>query len=233
MRLLVLVPAYNEEGNIGKLIEGLRSELPGAEILVINDRSTDGTDKILASTPGITWLDMPVNMGIGGAVLSGFTYFLENGYDTVIRLDGDGQHPPSEAPKLLAALEEEGVDAVIGSRYLAGEAEYSSRTRMLGIKMLGGLSSLILGKRFTDNTSGFRAFKRRTIEYLVSDYPSDFPEPEEIYLLTRGGYEVREVPVTMLSREAGISSIGTLSTFYFLVKVLLTIFVKYMIGGKR
>jgi hypothetical protein len=95
------------------------------------------------------------------------------------------------------------------------------------------MSALILGKRFTDNTSGFRAYRRRTVEYLVKDYPSDYPEPEEIYYLTRGGYEVVEVPVEMLSREAGVSSISSLNTLYYLVKVLLTIFIKYMIGGKK
>lgn len=233
MRLLALVPAYNEEGNIEKLIGGIKAELPGADILIINDCSTDGTERILSSTEGIRYLDLPFNMGIGGAVLSGFTYFLENGYDFLVRLDGDGQHPPAEAVKLVSAVSEDGVDAVIGSRYLVEDAEYSSKTRMLGIKFLDRLSGVILGKRFTDNTSGFRAFRRRTIEYLVNDYPSDYPEPEEIYLLTRSGYNVIEVPVKMLNREMGVSSIGALSTYYFLVKVLLTIFVKYMIGGRN
>jgi glycosyltransferase involved in cell wall biosynthesis len=233
MRLLALVPAYNEEGNIEKLVDGIRSCLPEADILIVNDCSTDGTEGILSSDGGISYLDLPFNMGIGGAVLSGFAYFLENGYDTLVRLDGDGQHPPSEAVKLVSAVREEGIDAVIGSRYLMKDAAYSSRTRMLGIKLLENMSALILGKRFTDNTSGFRAYRRRTVEYLVKDYPSDYPEPEEIYYLTRGGYEVVEVPVEMLSREAGVSSISSLNTLYYLVKVLLTIFIKYMIGGKK
>ncbi len=233
MRLLALVPAYNEEGNIEKLVDGIRAELPGADILVVNDCSTDGTERILSSTGGIRYLDMPFNMGIGGAVLSGFTYFLENGYDTLVRLDGDGQHPPSEAVKLVAAVRQGGVDAVVGSRYLVRDAAYSSRTRMMGIKLLDHLSAVILGKRFTDNTSGFRAYRRRAVEYLVKDYPSDYPEPEEIYLLTREGFTVVEVPVNMRSREAGVSSIGTLNTLYYLVKVLLTIFVKYLIGGRN
>lgn len=232
MRLLAMAPAYNEEGSIEKLIEGLRAELPEADILIINDCSTDSTERILSSTKGIRYLDMPFNMGIGGAVLAGFTYFLENDYDILVRLDGDGQHPPSEAPGLVAAVQEEGVDAVIGSRYLVEDAAYSSRTRMLGIKLLEKMSLMILSKRFTDNTSGFRAFRRETVEYLVKDYPSDYPEPEEIYYLTRGGYNIKEVPVKMLSRETGVSSIGALSTYYFLVKVLLTIFTKYLIGGK-
>lgn len=233
MRLLAMAPAYNEESNIEKLIEGLRAELPEADILVINDCSTDGTERILSSMTGVSYLDLPFNMGIGGAVLSGFTYFLENGYDLLVRLDGDGQHPPSEAAKLVSAVQEDGVDAVIGSRYLVEDAAYSSKTRMLGIKLLNTMSAVILRKRFTDNTSGFRAFRRAAVEYLVKDYPSDYPEPEEIYLLTRGGYNIKEVPVKMLSREAGISSIGALSMYYFLVKVLLTIFIKYMIGGKN
>jgi glycosyltransferase involved in cell wall biosynthesis len=233
MRLLALVPAYNEEGNISKLIGGIRAELPEADILVVNDCSTDSTASILASTEGISWLDMPFNMGIGGAVLSGFRYFLDNGYDALVRLDGDGQHPPAEASKLVDAIGMEGVDAVIGSRYLSRGAEYSSKTRMLGIKLLDSLSSVILGKRFTGNTSGFRAYRRPAVEFLVRDYPSDYPEPEEVYCLTRGGFNVKEIPVGMLSRETGVSSIGALSTVYYLVKVLLTILVKYMIGGRK
>jgi glycosyltransferase involved in cell wall biosynthesis len=212
MRLLALIPAYNEEGNIEKLVDGVRAELPEADILVVNDCSTDSTDRILSSTGGIRYLDLPFNMGIGGVVLAGFNYFLDNGYDTLVRLDGDGQHPPAEAAKLVSAVRQEGVDAVIGSRYLGGDAEYSSRMRMLGIKLLDRLSAVILGKRFADNTSGFRAFNRNAIEYLVKDYPSDYPEPEEVYLLTRGGFNIIEVPVKMLSREAGVSSISALNT---------------------
>ncbi len=232
MKILVIIPAYNEEGSIGQLVRDVREHVKGADILVVNDCSTDRTREVLESLEGVRHMTLPFNMGVGGAVLAGFNYFLENDYDVVLRMDGDGQHPPDQAGPLIEAMAG-GADAVVGSRYLGKEREYSSQMRRMGINLLNALSSAILRKKFTDNTSGFRAYNRRAIQYLASDYPFDYPEPEEIYILTRKGYDVREVPVSMKSRETGTTSINTLRTYYFLVKVLLTIFVKYMIGGKK
>ncbi len=233
MKILALIPAYNEEGCIGQFIAQVREDIPGADILVINDGSSDRTGEILETLDDIYRLNLPFNMGIGAAVLAGFSYFVGNDYDYVIRMDGDGQHPPDQAGALIEAVSSGEADVAIGSRYLGDDGEYSSLMRRMGINLLNNLSRVILGKKFTDNTSGFRAYNRRSIEFLVEDYPFDYPEPEEIYLLTRSGYKVREFPVTMKARETGVSSISTLHTYYFLIKVLLTIFVKYMIGGKK
>lgn len=232
MRILAVVPAYNEEGSIVGLIEGIKAHLPGADILAVNDGSTDGTATILARTAGIDFIDLPFNMGVGGAVLAGMRYCLERGYDVMVRLDGDGQHPPAEAAGLVAAVAA-GADMAVGSRYLLADGAYSSVTRMMGIKFLEGLSRIMLGRRFTDNTSGYRAFSRRAMEFLVRDYPYDFPEPEEIYILEKGGLRIVEVPVAMQERTAGVTSINLVRTWYFLAKVLLTIFIKYTLGGRK
>ena len=233
MKIMALIPAFNEEGCIEELVGKVRDDIPGADILVINDGSTDRTSEILHSMDDLLVLDLPFNMGIGAAVLSGFCFFAENDYDIVIRMDGDGQHPPDQARQLIDAVASGEADVAIGSRYLGEDKEYSSFIRMMGLNFLNNLTTMILRKKFTDNTSGFRAYNRKAIEFLIEDYPYDYPEPEEIYLMTRSGYTVREYPVKMKARGTGTSSINIIRTYYFLVKVLLTIFVKYMIGGKR
>ena len=233
MKILALIPAYNEEGCIAQFIMQVRENIPGADILVINDGSSDRTGEILDRLDDVSVLNLPFNMGIGAAVLAGFNYFVENDYDIVIRMDGDGQHPPDQARWLIDAVSSGEMDVAIGSRYLGKDREYSSFMRRMGINLLNNLATMILGRKFTDNTSGFRAYNRRSVEFLVEDYPFDYPEPEEIYLLIRADFRIREYPVKMKARETGTSSINTLHTYYFLIKVLLTIFVKYMIGGKR
>lgn len=233
MKIMVLVPAFNEEGNIEQLVNDIRKNLPEGEILIVNDCSTDDTVNILGRMKGIRFLNLPFNMGIGGAVLSGFNYMYENGYDFLIRLDGDGQHPADQAESILGPVRDGRLDAVVGSRYLGGEASYTSFTRKLGIKLLSFLSAMILRKKMTDSTSGFRAYNRKAVEYLMRDYPFDYPEPEEIYLLTRAGFRIGEVPVIMKERESGVSSIGFIHTGYYLIKILISILVKYAIGGRR
>jgi glycosyltransferase involved in cell wall biosynthesis len=178
-------------------------------------------------------LDLPFNMGIGAAVLSGFEFFIRSGYDVLVRLDGDGQHPPQQAPILVQPIVDGLHDVTIGSRYLDTEQVYSSFTRKLGIKFLNLMTAVILRKRITDSTSGFRAYNRKAIEYLARDYPFDYPEPEEVYLLARGGFRLAELQIVMKERERGVSSITMLRTYYYLVKVVVTIFVKYAIGGSR
>jgi glycosyltransferase involved in cell wall biosynthesis len=232
-KFMVLIPAYNEAGSIARLIEGVKSHIPGADILVVNDCSTDETGKVVRECEGVRLLNLPFNMGIGGAVLSGFTYFINHGYDALIRLDGDGQHPPEMAEVIMEPLVSGSQDAVIGSRYLDTDAAYSSPMRKLGIKFLNLLTAMILRRRVTDSTSGFRAYNRKAVEYLVRDYPFDYPEPEEIYLLTRGGFRLIEVPVVMKERQQGVSSINMVRTYYFLIKILITILVKYSIGGQK
>lgn len=233
VRILALIPAFNEEESIPSLVSLVREHLPGADILVVNDGSSDDTSAAARREPGVRVLDLPFNMGIGAAVLSGFTFFLENKYDILVRLDGDGQHPPEMAGRLIEPVAGNQLDAAIGSRYLDDEAAYSSVLRKLGIKFLNIVTLAILHRRMTDSTSGFRAYNRRAIELLSRDFPFDFPEPEEIFLLTKHGFRVGEVPVQMKARETGETSIGMLRTYYFLFKIVVTIFVKYAIGGVR
>jgi glycosyltransferase involved in cell wall biosynthesis len=233
MKTLVLVPAYNEEKNISSVIEGIREHLSEADICVVNDGSTDGTREILERTRGITAIHLPFNMGIGGGIWSGFHYFLQEGYDFLVRIDGDGQHPSSEARKLLQTLIDNRADLVIGSRFIKKEGFQSSALRRGGIKLLGVLTRFILKQNITDNTSGFRAYSRRAVSTLVEDYPFDFPEPIEVYLLARRGCRILEVPSTMNERRAGISSISSIQSYYYLIKVMLTIAVNFIGGGQH
>ena len=233
MKILALIPAYNEEKTIARVIEETQKCLPEADICVINDGSEDNTKAILSRHQGITALHHPFNMGIGGAVRTGFSYFCRNDYDCLVRIDGDGQHPPSLARTLLEPLEKENTDLVIGSRFIEREGYISSLGRRGGIKLLNILTTFLLREKITDNTSGFRAYSRRAVSLLVEDYPFDYPEPIEVYLLHRNGLAIKELSVKMRQREGGVTSIGLLSSYYYLIKVLLTILVNFIYGGKK
>ncbi|MDP2967774.1 MAG: glycosyltransferase family 2 protein, partial [Deltaproteobacteria bacterium] len=198
--------------------------LPGADTLVVNDGSTDLTS-LKARTAGAIVLDLPFNLGIGGAMQAGYKFALEKKYDIAIQVDGDGQHDPKEIPKLLRALEEKEVDMVIGSRFI-GDSEFkSSMMRRLGISIFSKAISLIVGQKITDPTSGFRAVNQKTIRLFSTDYPQDYPEPEVLVLLHQCGLKMAEVPIVMNERYAGESSITKIRSIYYMVKVLLAIFV--------
>jgi glycosyltransferase involved in cell wall biosynthesis len=231
MKVMVLIPAYNEESTIGNVLEETRTHLPDSRVVVVNDCSTDGTKTILDSHPESTSLDHPFNVGIGGAIRTGLLYFLEGDFDILVRLDGDGQHPPEQANNLLKPILENRADAVIGSRFIEKEGYQPSLSRKGGINLLNLLSRFILGLKITDNTSGFKAYTRAVISNIVEDIPSDYPEPIEVYLMARRGYRIVEVPVRMKERQGGLSSIGLLESYYYLMKVLLTVFVRFFIGG--
>lgn len=233
MKVMVLIPAYNEEKSIRSVVEEIRANGIGAVLCVVNDGSSDRTGEILDSLPGVRALHLPFNMGIGGAVWTGFHFFLESDCDVLIRMDGDGQHPPAQARLLLDELSREKADLVIGSRFLKKEGFQSSLTRRGGIKLLHILTRFILRQKITDNTSGFRAYSRRAVSLLAEDYPFDYPEPIESYLLARAGFRIREVPASMVSRQGGVSSIGLFQSYYYLIKILLTILVNFIIGGKH
>jgi glycosyltransferase involved in cell wall biosynthesis len=233
MNIMVLIPAYNEEKNIADVIHETKQYLPEAHIVVVNDGSTDNTQHILEQTKNITVLNHPFNVGIGGAITTGFHYFLRNNFDYLVRIDGDGQHVPSQAPDVLEPIIEKKADSVIGSRFLEKKGYQSSFTRKGGIKLLYALSTFILKKKITDNTSGFKAYNRNAVEQVVEDYPSDYPEPIEVYLIMKKGLQILEVPVTMKERQSGTTSISLLDTYYYLIKVLLTIFIHFLVGGKK
>jgi hypothetical protein len=222
--ILVIIPAYNEEGSVEKVVEEVHTHIPQVEVLVVNDGSTDKTLE-RARTAGVNVLDLPFNLGIGGAMQAGYKFALEKKYDIAIQVDGDGQHDPKEIPKLLQVLEEKEVDMVIGSRFI-GDSEFkSSMMRRVGISIFSRVISLIVGQKITDPTSGFRAANRRAIQLFAFDYPQDYPEPEVLVLLHQCGLKMAEVPILMNERYSGESSITKLRSIYYMVKVLLAIFV--------
>jgi glycosyltransferase involved in cell wall biosynthesis len=223
-RVLVIIPAYNEEGSVGEVVEGVKDHLSQADILVVNDGSTDLTSK-KAKEKGALVLDLPFNLGIGGAMQAGYKYAYEKGHDMAIRVDGDGQHDPKEIPKLLQALEEKKMDIIIGSRFI-GYSEYrGSVMRRAGISLLSKVISVIIGQKVTDPTSGFSVSNRRAIILFASNYPQDYPEPEALVLVHKMGLKVGEVHAGMNQRYTGESSITKVRSIYYMVKVFLAIFV--------
>ena len=223
-KVLVIIPAYNEGESVRKVILGVRRYLADADILLVNDGSTDLTSE-RARNSGVLVLDLPFNLGIGGAVQAGYKYAYEKGYDIAIQVDADGQHDPKEIPKLLHALAEKKVDMVIGSRFL-GDSEFkSSLMRRIGISIFSRVISTIAKQKITDPTSGFRAVNRKAIQLFASNYPQDYPEPEAVVLLHQFRLKMGEVPVGMSQRYAGESSITKIRSVYYVVKVLLAIIV--------
>ncbi|MCO6401138.1 MAG: glycosyltransferase family 2 protein [Verrucomicrobia bacterium] len=214
---VVIIPAFNEEASIGSLVGELSEACPALPVVVICDGATDRT-ALVAREAGATVLDLPCNLGVGGAVQAGFQYALQKGYQLAIRIDGDGQHPPSEIPALLSAARESEADLVIGSRF-SSAGLHTTLFRFFGIKMLALFLSIICRKRVTDPTSGFWAVKRPLLQYFARDYPVDYPEPEGIALLSRLGYRFDEVSVRFRCRQAGQSSIRGWGTVYFALKV--------------
>lgn len=227
-KVLFIVPAYNEELNVGAVIERLRSAYPEADVVVINDGSTDATAAVVRRH-GVALLDLPFNLGIGGAVQSGLLYAKRGGYDVAVQIDGDGQHDAAEAGKLIDRALSGSCDVAIGSRFVEKTSYRAPLGRRTGIATFAIVNRMILGQRIEDSTSGFRAFNRAAILFLSEDYPHDFPEPESIITLVRNGFRVTEVPVQMHQRSAGRSSITFLRSIYYMAKVLLAI----LIGATR
>ncbi len=221
---VVIVPAFNEEECIGPLLEEINRSVPGMDVVVVNDGSTDMTAS-KARKNGAEVLDLPCNLGVAGAVQAGFRYAYEQGYDYVVRCDGDGQHPPSEIPRLLDAITGNKVDLVIGSRFLADESYKSTFVRHCGIAVLALMLSAICRKRVTDPTSGFQALNRPLLYCFSILYPSDYPEPEALALMRREGYDFIEVPVPFRERMTGRSSIRGWGNLYYVFKVLLALLV--------
>lgn len=225
MKKLVIIPAYNESGSIARTVEDIRRHAPDYDLVVINDCSTDDTLQICRSRR-IPVLDLPVNLGIGGAVQTGYRYAFAKGYDVAVQMDGDGQHDARYLGRMEQALLSDGADLVIGSRFLEKEGFQSSGIRRAGIRFFRFLTGLLFGTAITDSTSGMRMANRRTIELFMRDYPRDYPEPETVCRLLRKKYRVEEVPVVMRERLAGVSSISLADGVYYMVKVTLAILVE-------
>ena len=224
VRRIAIVPAFNEEGNIGRVIDELRAFDAGLHVIVISDGSTDRT-AVVAAEHGAHVIRLPFNLGIGGAVQTGFRYAWEEGYDIVVRVDGDGQHDPAQLDRVLAPVLAGEADIVVGSRF-TGESDYrSSATRRIGIRVLAWVVSAIARQRVTDTTSGFQALNRQAIRLFAADYPHDYPEVEGMVMVIRHRLRLREVPVSMRARVHGRSSIGSLASVYYMAKVLLALFV--------
>jgi len=231
MKTLIIVPAYNEQENIGSVVASLREHCPAADVLAVNDCSTDNTRDKLREL-AVCFLDLPVNLGIGGAVQAGYRYAVENGYDCAVQFDGDGQHRAEYLPALLSPLEKGDADIAVGSRFLSGEGFQSSALRRCGIRFLSWLIYRLSGLRVLDVTSGMRAVRGQMLAFYAENYAQDFPEPEA--LLTAGllGARVREVAVEMSPREHGKSSIGAWSSVYYMIKVSLALLLARITFGK-
>jgi glycosyltransferase involved in cell wall biosynthesis len=224
-RRLAIVPAHNEQGAVGRVVEELRAFDSELDVLVIDDGSEDATVRS-ASAAGAIVVALPFNLGIGGAVQTGFKYALEQGYDTVIRLDGDGQHDPQEIPQLLGPLLRGEADVVVGSRFADGNSDYRPPfARRAGIRWFARLVSLLTRQKLTDTTSGFQAVNARAIRLFAADYPHDYPEVEAAVMVVRHKLRIMEVPARMRGRETGASSITTLRSFYYAIKVTLALLV--------
>lgn len=224
MRALAIVPALNEERNLPRVLERLRRDAPEWDVCVVDDGSSDATAAV-ARSGGAVVLRLPHNLGIGGAVQTGYLWACEHGYEVAAQIDGDGQHDPQFLHAALAPIQSGKADLVIGSRYLGSGGFRSTALRRAGIRYLSWFLRLRCGARVTDPTSGFRLAGRRAVELFAAHYPSDYPEPEAIAVALRSGLTVTEVPVAMQGREHGVSSIGAGGTLYYLLKVSLALLI--------
>lgn len=224
MKLLVIIPAYNEEDAILATVQGLQRECPEADCIVINDCSKDGTREILRAN-GIPHLDLPLNLGIGGGVQTGYRYAVEHGYDVTVQFDGDGQHRAEYIRDLVKPIADGEADMVVGSRFVAqdGQGFQSSAMRRVGINFLSRLIQLCTGKHVLDATSGFRACGQALTREFAESYAQDYPEPEAIVTALVKGYRVKEIPVQMNERQGGVSSIRALKSVYYMIKVSLAV----------
>jgi glycosyltransferase involved in cell wall biosynthesis len=224
LRRIAIVPAYNEERNIGRVVDELRAFDRELEVVVVSDGSTDRTAEV-AEERGAHVIRLPFNLGIGGAVQTGFRYAHENGYDLVVRVDGDAQHDPAQLDHVLAPVLAGEADIVVGSRFAGASGYRSTATRRIGIRVLASVVSAIARQKVTDPTSGFQALNRRAIALFAADYPHDYPEVEAMVMTIKHRLRLREVGVTMRVREHGRSSIGAAASVYYMAKVLLALFV--------
>ena len=231
-KVLLIIPAYNEAENIEKVINNIVQNYPQYDYVIVNDGSRDDTEEICLKNH-YQVLNLPLNLGIGGAVQTGYRYALKNHYDIAIQIDGDGQHDIAYVEKLIEPIISGSADLTIGSRFIEREGFQSSVTRRMGISLLSGLIHVLCLKKVRDVTSGFRAVNEKFIKIYAENYPSDYPEPEAIVAAIMHRGRIEEVPVIMKERMAGNSSINLKRSVYYMVKVTLAILVCRISFGIR
>lgn len=223
-KILLIIPAYNEAENIEKLIDTLTEHYPQYDYLVVNDCSADNTEQILKRR-GYNYISLPVNLGIGGAVQSGYIYASANDYDIAVQLDGDGQHDPAYIGKLVQPIIDGEADFTVGSRFIEKEGFQTSALRRLGINIIRFVIKICCGVNATDTTSGFRASNKAVTEFFSQNYAQDYPEPEAIVAASLNDFKFKDVAVVMREREAGVSSINAKRSVYYMIKVSLALIV--------
>ena len=225
MKRLIIIPAYNEGENIKKTIDNIIESAPNFDYIVINDCSTDNTAQICKENH-FNYIDLPINLGIGGAVQTGYRYAYEKEYDMAVQVDGDGQHDAKFLDIMAETMEKEKADMIIGSRFIDKQGFQSSRTRRMGIFYFTWLIKLISHKTITDPTSGLRMIGKDVIKMFAYNYPKDYPEPETAVTILRSGKKIVEIPVIMRQRQGGISSINMKNSIYYMIKVSLAIVIE-------
>lgn len=225
MKKLIIIPAYNEESNIEKTIAAIEKNAKDFDYVIINDCSVDNT-KLICERNNYNVVNLPINLGIGGAVQTGYMYAYRHGYDVAVQVDGDGQHDPEFLISMAEYLMENNLDMVIGSRFIEKKGFQSSYSRRMGIKFFTGLIYLMTGKKITDPTSGLRMVGRNAMNIFAHDYPRDYPEPESVVAILRRKMKVEEIPVVMKERAGGVSSISLKKSVYYMIKVPLAILIE-------
>ncbi|MCI5698919.1 MAG: glycosyltransferase family 2 protein [Lachnospiraceae bacterium] len=225
MKKLIIIPAYNESANIEKTVRRIKERAPEFDYVIINDCSTDRTLQICREN-GFHVINLPQNLGIGGAVQTGYLYGYRNGYDMAVQVDGDGQHDPAFLDEMAKYMIKEDLDMVIGSRFIEKKGFQSSGIRRIGIRYFTFLIKILTGKTITDPTSGLRLVDRKVMELFSEQYPKDYPEPESVVAVIRRKMKVGEIPVIMHEREGGVSSISAKKSVYYMIKVSLAILIE-------
>lgn len=231
-KVLIIIPAYNEEDNIEKVVDNLITNFPQYDYIVVNDGSTDRTKKVCEEKQ-YEVLNLSINMGIGGAVQTGYRYAYDNDYEIAVQIDGDGQHDVGFLEGMIRYMEQEQADCVIGSRFMEKEGFQSSGLRRTGIRFLSMLGWVLTGVRIRDITSGYRLVNRRFIQIFAQDYPSDYPEPEAMVITAVHKGKIREYPVVMRQREGGTSSITLKKSVYYMFKVTIAMLIRRLSFGVR
>lgn len=227
MKKLVIIPAYNEKDSIVNTVKDIKDNAQGFDYIVVNDCSTDNTYDVCVEN-GLKVINLPLNLGIGGAVQTGYLYAFQNGYDIAVQFDGDGQHDAAYLNEMADYLVKNECDMVIGSRFIEKEGFQSSGLRRIGIRYFTCLIKMLTGKKITDPTSGMRMVNRKLLQKFTDEYPKDYPEPESVVTILSEKYKVTEIPVVMNEREEGVSSISLRNSIYYMIKVSFAILIARM-----